>query len=702
MDYICDPVSNPFDDEPGSGLVRIGGGNTAFYNNGIGIKFLERDPIIYSGLTWSGNILYDCNFNSDELRDYHYSTTSANSYPNEQNPWAGYANSSRRTDAGIHIEGIYRMSIRHCEFDNNQHGILSFDSKYDVFDCDFTNAHFGIKINNVNSGVDFNHEISRCYFDRIPGYEPPSPPYYFKLFTSAIYIRAGKNDYIHDNDFGHIETDQELNQYGIFTNSTSSFRITENVFRKFKHGIKISNSGDDGGFVGAEETTYSYWEGNRFNAAWRSITTGGDNSKLKLKCNVCDNNLALYQPELYDVNYKNYGNLADQGLPSSPYSLWNYKKPAGNEFYPENEPDYKTLWSNYPYTYYRHAGPPEVIPYEADVSDPINIFSNNVEKPEENNIACSPIYYPTPIEIPSLPFTYSTNPGYMSPPYNLLDSLSYQKDSLQLILETVNSNLDNGKTFELLSDIHGNAPQGKLKNMLIVNSPLSDTVIHALLTEYPLAHGNFKNVMEYNLPVRKHLRSLLYTVLDQIPQGIAQQLYVLQANNPSFNTPGQLEHEINSVTIERQMLLNHLLILLNDTVHNRREDAIFLLENEESLSAEKTLISTHIADGDYDLAASKLNALPTGDPDNADFVSLHQMLLSNYEQGNTLYQLDSSEIELIQTLAYQCPVNLASANAQSILYYLFREVVPECPAQMGTKNMPLAEEHPVITGAKTD
>ncbi len=705
MDYICDPETNPFDDEPGSGLVRIGKdnpefNNPEFYNNGIGIKFLERDPIIYMGLTWSGNILYDCNFSSDELRDYHYSTTSTNPYPNAQNPWAGYANSSRRTDAGINIEGIYRMNITNCNFDNLQHGILSFDSKYNVFNCNFTNAHFGIKINNVNSGVDFNHEISRCFFDRIPGYEPPSPPYYFKSFTAAIYIMAGKNDYIHDNTFGYMDTYQEFNQYGIFTSSTSSFRITENLFKKFKHGIKINNSGEDGGFIGAEETNESYWYGNRFNASWRSITTGGDNSKLKLKCNVCDNNLAVYQPELYDVNYMTYGVLADQGYP--PYQgwqFWNVRKPAGNEFYPENEPNYKTLWSNYSYTYYRHNGPPEVIPYVHDESPEwINIDGTNILNKPDNDVAClAPFLIPLP-----LPILITSNPGGLNYPYNQLDSLKQVTDSLKLVLEDINASLDNGKTYQLLDAIYGNTPPGQLKNKLMKNSPLSDTVIYALLTEYPLPHGNFKNVMDINLPVRKGLRSLLYSVLQQIPQGIANQLYALQANYPGSMTPGRIEQEIDNTETERQLLLNHILILLNDTVHNRRDDAIFLLENEESLSADKILISTYIADGDYDLAASKLAALPTNDHDNADFVTLHQMLLSHYEQGNTLYQLDSSEIDLIRTLAYQCPVNLASANAQSILYYLFREVIPECPAQMGAKNMPLTENHPVIIKAKKD
>ncbi len=40
--------------------------------------------------------------------------------------------------------------------------------------------------------------------------------------------------------------------------------------------------------------------------------------------------------------------------------------------------------------------------------------------------------------------------------------------------------------------------------------------------------------------------------------------------------------------------------------------------------------------------------------------------------------MDSTQLAFIREQAYKCPVDLASANAQSVLYLLFTEEVPEC------------------------
>jgi hypothetical protein len=56
----------------------------------------------------------------------------------------------------------------------------------------------------------------------------------------------------------------------------------------------------------------------------------------------------------------------------------------------------------------------------------------------------------------------------------------------------------------------------------------------------------------------------------------------------------------------------------------------------------------------------------------------HQILLSLFNNNKTLYDMDSTQLEFIREQAYKCPVDLASANAQSVLYLLFGEEVPEC------------------------
>jgi hypothetical protein len=40
--------------------------------------------------------------------------------------------------------------------------------------------------------------------------------------------------------------------------------------------------------------------------------------------------------------------------------------------------------------------------------------------------------------------------------------------------------------------------------------------------------------------------------------------------------------------------------------------------------------------------------------------------------------MDSTQLAFIREQAYKCPVDLVSSNAQSVLYLLFNEEVPEC------------------------
>ena len=48
------------------------------------------------------------------------------------------------------------------------------------------------------------------------------------------------------------------------------------------------------------------------------------------------------------------------------------------------------------------------------------------------------------------------------------------------------------------------------------------------------------------------------------------------------------------------------------------------------------------------------------------------------KQEKTLYNMDSTQLGFIQELAYKCPPDKASFSAQSVLYLLFGEEVPEC------------------------
>jgi hypothetical protein len=697
MDYICNSEANPdpYDNEKGCGLIQIAVGNTLFKNNGIGIIFLPREPIYSIGAFWSGNVIEKCIFETTvvNLNDIHYSTIFSNPYPNLQNPWAGYANEYKRTDVGIYINGIKGLDIDECTFNNMQYGILSYDSKFNVQNnSHFTNMIYGIRCENTYNSIVNNHEISQCYFDNIPGYADPNLD--DNPESAAIYIKAGYNDYIHNNTFGLIQTDQKHNHFGIVTSGSSIFEITENIFRNFDRGIVTTTSGINGGFIGAENNSITSWNGNEFTHSWRSITTQGYNPKLRLRCNTSINDEE--NTNAYDVNYLNTGTLANQGKPTPLFSgIQKQRYPAGNIFLP-NDNDYKTISSYNSYIYYRHIGPSQVIPVVDPNSEAtININSTNAVFKFSNTSACpDPIWGHIVLDGIRLPDVIISPTNHKtSYPFKIIDSLQNISDSLTLVRNNLNINLDDGITAELLNDIYGNMVQGRLKNKLIAASPLSDTVIYALLTEYPLSHGNFKNVMLLNLPVNQNLENLLYTVLTQIPPGISNQLIEMQAYSPFANTPGKLEQEIKDVELEKQLLLNRFIRLLTDTTHNRYEDAIRLLEVEQSVAADKILTGTYISIKDYNSADEKIIAVPNDGKDNEDFKSLNELVLSYYEQGKSLFELDSTELEFLWQLAYECPLSLAGANAQSVLSLLYRTEFEDCPPAMGTRNAKIYDAH---------
>jgi len=109
------------------------------------------------------------------------------------------------------------------------------------------------------------------------------------------------------------------------------------------------------------------------------------------------------------------------------------------------------------------------------------------------------------------------------------------------------------------------------------------------------------------------------------------------------------------------------------------------LEKENSLWANATLAASYFEDGDYLASREKISLLQSDDPLVNDFIDYQNMMLDVYEEGRSIYQLDSSEISFIRNLAYKCPAGIASFNCQAILSQLYRENVPICPVSLDTR-----------------
>ena len=219
---------------------------------------------------------------------------------------------------------------------------------------------------------------------------------------------------------------------------------------------------------------------------------------------------------------------------------------------------------------------------------------------------------------------------------------------------------------------------GKLKNKLIANSPLSDTVLISLLIEYPLSHGNFKQVMELNMPTSHEVEPFLFARLETIPQGIYNQLINLQSVNLNAITLTAIKRQIDYWEKERVLLVNEIISTLLDTAVYKPDYVKQILVSENNLESKQLLISTVIAEGDFISALEIINEIDPVTQEISDWIQYHQILLSLFLEDKSIYSMDSAQIAFVFEQAYKCPEDYTSANAQALLELLYGIEIPEC------------------------
>ncbi|MFH2096130.1 MAG: right-handed parallel beta-helix repeat-containing protein [Bacteroidota bacterium] len=666
--YICDHNLSYAPDglnlNLSGGVVQIKSDNK-FINNGIGVYFVEK-PITPS----PADLITSSDFYTDQgtqLFDIHYnSLAAAHPYPDYLNPWAGTANAYQRCCKGIDLTAVTKMSIANCNFTRMDTCIKATNTGLRIYSDPglisyFTEADMGICIQQYVSSLYNRHDIYNCNFDDIA--------------RTGIFIRAGKYDRIHDNIFGadHSYFPHLIN--GIELIKSSNYQVYENELYRCETGIRAINTSI--GFIGAKAPDY---HGNRFFTCKTAVFTGLDNHALMLRCN-------RHNPDPNTAwsgqNWRNTGQLADQGI--APYMCGTSPLcPAGNQFYSFNDL-YNQIYSNYANDYYYHNNnnnqPTFLIPTDATGNltniqgDPNAIWTNQVTN-------CKPVLTIGPPQNPVLPAL-----SFSSQPFSKIDSLQQLIDSLELVRETIASGLDGGETQLLLDAINSNMPANLLTGMLVSHSPLSDTVLIALITRFPvLAPPKFVLAMMNNVPVSGHVYPWYIERKAGLPKPFRQYLDDLEAA-PVAETPALTDNKIEANITLKYDFFSRLVSILCDTLNNREDDALLLLEHEGSVESKKTLAASYLETGDYAQALAKLGEIPQDCENNTDFVNLYTLLVSLYTDSLTIYDMDSAGREYARELAYKCPPSLAVANARTITELLFGERVPECPMEMENKKL---------------
>ncbi len=662
--------ANPFDNKYSGGTVYSV--LSTYKNDGIGIKFIwKTNPDgVYNKIDTNTFIC------TSTLIDGNYLNTSPHRYPNSQNPWAGYANANSRTDVGIQANHIKSLKIKGCIFDNTDYGIFTIDDQQSfVMNCRFKNHRQGMHIENVMPTFLNSYDITMCTFDNIPG---NTLGYLGQNDGTALFISGSRGDRIHDGNQFNNSYNTNLNiyhPYGIKTNNASSFEMTNNTFSYMVTGITIQNSIPFSGNVMAKASSNGSfsWSGNWFNQCKTGVTTKNDNLYLCLRCNTHNSNSGY----LFNINTET-GTLANQG-----YNGWQSytnlitksRFGAGNRFVNSN---LNKLGSVFGYNYYFQ---------DSTLSPNYNpkVLATPISKYQINNVP----FYTIPQSCPFpnfLPPDINLPISLNSPVFQRIDSLNNVAIALEAQYQTVLSNADKGHTIELLNEINAFPPSGQLKNMLLADSPLSDTVLKALNIVNPLSNGNYKNVMEENLPVTKNVVSSFNSRVETLPPGIKNQLKEKQVNNPGKITLGYLETKLSQAILTKQLYFNEIISLLLDTINNRKTDVVTLFEREATPAANMILAANYISDSNYSAALSKLAMLPDDGSQIGEWKTYAVFLLNHLSQGKTIEELNSTQIDYIRTLANQCPEGIATVNAKAILMYLYREEVPACP-ENGTPSM---------------
>jgi len=124
-----------------------------------------------------------------------------------------------------------------------------------------------------------------------------------------------------------------------------------------------------------------------------------------------------------------------------------------------------------------------------------------------------------------------------------------------------------------------------------------------------------------------------------------------------------------------------------------REIAFFNLTNgENTFEAEQLLIATEISEGNYSEAHQLLSNISPSTQEISDWLDYNQILLSLFESGKSIYEIDSTNLSFVINQAYKCPMDYTAANAQALLELLYGLEIPGCMEMSNRSSRILVKE----------
>lgn len=100
----------------------------------------------------------------------------------------------------------------------------------------------------------------------------------------------------------------------------------------------------------------------------------------------------------------------------------------------------------------------------------------------------------------------------------------------------------------------------------------------------------------------------------------------------------------------------------------------------------------YLSENDLINASALLIGMPQNTVENIAYYDLYSMYIDLANEGKTLWDLDSAQLQLVRSIASICPTSLAVVNAQAVLHLRFGEEIPECPEIVARRALEENEE----------
>ncbi|MCC7332874.1 MAG: T9SS type A sorting domain-containing protein [Flavobacteriales bacterium] len=191
------------------------------------------------------------------------------------------------------------------------------------------------------------------------------------------------------------------------------------------------------------------------------------------------------------------------------------------------------------------------------------------------------------------------------------------------ILNTLQKEIEEGDAQELYTAIQ-TKPAGVVKNMLLSASPfLSDGVLIAYI-QNNAPNGHLLQILLANSPLSQSVLDALQQI--NLPKGIRKLIAAAQNGvSPKKELLKQIDYRSNEVYKIQNDIVRHF--LFDDNVTERYKEAIAFIKQENTCLQKKCeLIEFYISDKNFSEAQIELLDLAT-EPDNSDLVKIYDNII---------------------------------------------------------------------------